>query len=88
MPSLQMPEPCSFYPVEDLPALGLKLVDLLVYKFRMELQGRRPIDPLIPPPGVKELMWSYKETYFNRKKKLYNFYFVYFLNDPLVSMVW
>jgi ATP-grasp in the biosynthetic pathway with Ter operon len=76
------------YPVEDLLALGLKLLDLLVYKFRVDFQHWRPVDPLNPPPGVKELMQSYKDTYFNRKKKLYNFYFAYFLNDPLVSTVW
>ena len=75
-------------PVEDLLALGLKLVDLLVYKFRVEFQGRGPVNPLNPPPGVKELMRSYRETYFNRKKKLYSFYFAYFFNDPFVSTVW
>jgi hypothetical protein len=67
---------------------GLKLIDLLVYKFRINVQGRSPIDPLNPPLSIGELMRSYKETYFNRKKKLYNFYFTYFFNDSLVSMFW
>jgi predicted ATP-grasp superfamily ATP-dependent carboligase len=76
------------YPVEDLLVFGLKLIDLLVYKFRINVQGRSPIDPLNPPLSIGELMRSYKETYFNRKKKLYNFYFTYFFNDSLVSMFW
>jgi biotin carboxylase len=76
------------YPLEDLLGLGLKLVDLLIYKFRVEFQGRRPVNPLNPPPSVKELIQAYKKTYFNRKKKLYNFYFIYFFNDPLASTVW
>ncbi|MGB7950156.1 MAG: ATP-grasp domain-containing protein [Candidatus Binatia bacterium] len=76
------------HPVEDLLGLGVKLADLVVYKFRINLQGRKPIDPLNPPPGVKELMRSYKETYFNRKNKVYDFYFASSFSDPLVSIVW
>jgi hypothetical protein len=76
------------HPVEDLLGLGFKLVDLLVYKFRVNLLGRKPIDPLNPPQSVEELARSYKETYFNRKRKVYDFYFANSFSDPLVSMIW
>ena len=76
------------HPVEDLLGLGVKLVDLLVYKFRVKLLGCKPIDPLNSPSCVTELMRSYHETYFNRKKKHYDFYFASSFNDPLVSIVW
>jgi carbamoyl-phosphate synthase large subunit len=75
-------------PVEDLLALALKLTDLLVYKFRVEFQGRRPVNPLNPPPSVTELIRSYKETYFSGEKKIYNLYHTHFFNDPLASVVW
>jgi biotin carboxylase len=76
------------HPVEDFLALGIRFVDLLVYKFRVNLQGRKPIDPLNSPLSVKELMRSYRATYFNRKQKFYDFYFASFFNDPMVSIVW
>jgi hypothetical protein len=76
------------HPVEDLLGLGLKLLDLLFYKFRVNLLGLKPIDPLNSPLGVKELMRSYKDTYFNRRKKVYDFYFANCFSDPLVSLVW
>ncbi len=75
-------------PIEDLLALGLKLADLLIYKFRVEFQGRRPVNFLNPPPGLKELLRSYKDTYFNQKHKICNFYHRYFLDDPLACLVW
>ena len=70
------------HPVEDVLGLGIKLVDLLVYKFRVNLRGRKPIDPLNHPPSVEELMRSYKKTYFNRKKKVYDFYFSRLFQRP------
>jgi hypothetical protein len=75
-------------PVEDLLGLGLKLLDLVAYKFRVNLLGREPIDPLNAPPSVKELIRSYQETYFSRKRKVYDFYFASSFSDPLVSMIW
>jgi hypothetical protein len=76
------------HPVEDLLGLGVKLLDLLVYKFRVNVLGRMPIDPLNHPLSVEELMRSYKKTYFNRKKKVYDFYFTSCFSDPLVSIIW
>lgn len=75
-------------PVEDLLALGVKLVDRLVYTFRINVRGRTPVDPLNPPPTVRELMKSYKQTYFNRRRKMYNPFFTHFFQDPLASVTW
>jgi len=75
-------------PVEDLLALGGKLVDRLVYTFRINVRGRAPVDPLNPPPSLKELMKSYKQTYFNRRRKMYNLYFTHIFQDPLASVIW
>jgi hypothetical protein len=75
-------------PLEDLLGLGLKLADLLIYKFRVEFRGRRPVNFLNPPPGLKEILRSYKATYLNQEKKIYNFYHTYFFDDPLASLVW
>lgn len=75
-------------PVEDLLALGLKLIDLLVYKLRVNFRWRKFENPLNSPARIKELMRTYKETYFSRKKKLYNLYFAYVFNDPFASSIW
>jgi predicted ATP-grasp superfamily ATP-dependent carboligase len=75
-------------PIEDSLGLGFKLLDLLVYRFRIGRQGKTPIDTLNPPMTLKELIESYKQTYFNRKKKVFNPYFRYFFQDPLVSVLW
>ena len=75
-------------PVEDLLGLGFKLLDLLVYKLRIKVLGKVPIDPLNPPMALKEIFQSYKETYLNNKEKVFNPYFRYFFQDPLVSIWW
>ncbi len=75
-------------PVEDLLGLGFNLLDLLVYNWRIKVLGKTPIDPLNPPMALKEIFQSYKETYFNNKEKVFNPYFRYFFQDPLVSILW
>jgi biotin carboxylase len=75
-------------PIEDMLGLGFTLLDLLVYKFRIGIRAETPVDPSNPPMALKELLQSYKETYFNGKKKLFNPYFTYFFQDSLVSTLW
>jgi biotin carboxylase len=75
-------------PVEDALALGFKLLDLFVYKFRVGIQGESPIDPSSPPMTLSEIGHSYKKTYLNVKKKVFDPYFRYFLQDPVVSILW
>ena len=74
-------------PVEDMMGLVFKLLDLLVYNFRTGILRKTPIDPLNSPATLKELIRSYKATYFTRRK-VFNPYFRYFLQDPLVSLLW
>jgi len=75
-------------PLEDMLGLGFKVLDLVIYKFRICLLRKTPIDPLNPPLSLKELIHSYKHTYFDGKKKVFNPYFRYFFQDPLVSILW
>jgi predicted ATP-grasp superfamily ATP-dependent carboligase len=75
-------------PIEDLFGLAFCLLDKLVYKFRTEFLGRTPIDSSNPPMALKQIFHSYKRTHFNGHKKVFNPYFRYFLQDPLVSILW
>jgi biotin carboxylase len=75
-------------PIEDMLGLGFKLLDLFIYKFRIGVLGKVPIDPSNPPMSLMEIMQSYRETYLNGKEKVFNPYFKYFLQDPLVSVLW
>lgn len=75
-------------PVEDVMRLCFNLLDLVIYKFRVNVQGKTPLDPLYPPNPIGTLVASYAKTYLNRKKKVFNPYFRYFFEDPLVSILW
>jgi predicted ATP-grasp superfamily ATP-dependent carboligase len=75
-------------PIEDLLGLGVRFLDRLIYKFRIEVQKKVPLDPFNPPMAMKELVDSYKQTYLNGKRKFFNPYFRFFFRDPLVSVLW
>jgi hypothetical protein len=75
-------------PVEDVLALGLKLLDLFIYKFRVNILGKSPVDPSSPPMTLREIFRAYRKTYFNGKKKVFDPYFKYFFRDPVVSILW
>ena len=76
------------HPIEDFAGLVFKLLDLLIYKFRIGLLGRAPLDSSNPPIALKELFHSYKETYLSGKNRLSNPYFKHFFHDPVVSILW
>ena len=75
-------------PIDDLTGLCLGLIDLLIYRFRIGVQGKAPLDPLNPPMHLRELIRSYKDTYFGAKPRAFNPYFRYFFQEPLVSILW
>jgi hypothetical protein len=75
-------------PVEEAIGVMVGLLDLLIYKFRTRLLGKSPIDPSNTPASLKAVLQSYRECYFNGKKKVFNPYFRYFSQDPLVSILW
>lgn len=75
-------------PVEDMMGLGIRLLDLLIYRVRVGVQKHAPLDSFNAPMALKGLLRSYWQTYFTGKKKLFNPYFRYFFRDPLVSILW
>lgn len=76
------------HPVEDMLGFVFKLLDLLIYRIRIGLLGRTPVDVNNPPFPVKKLLRLYRKTYLSRKKKVLDPYFTYFFQDPLVSILW
>ena len=75
-------------PVEEAIGVMVGFLDLLIYKFRTRLLGKIPIDPFNKPTSFGEIIQSYRQTYFNGKEKIFNPYFSYFFQDPLVSLLW
>jgi biotin carboxylase len=75
-------------PIGTILGLGFNLLDLLIYKFRIGIQGRSPVDSSNPPMALKELIQHCKQTYFNGKKRVLSPYFKHFVQDPLVSILW
>jgi len=77
-----------FDPIEDLLALGFKLLDRLAYGARVGFRREAPVDPLHPPMTLKELAQSYRRPYLCEGDKIFSPYFRYFFQDPLVSILW
>jgi hypothetical protein len=75
-------------PVEDMISLWIKLLDLAVYKARARFGSANVADPLNAPMSVRQLLKSYKETYWDNEKRIYNLYFKHFSSDPLASLTW
>ena len=75
-------------PVRDAMELGFELFDLLIYKFRIGLLRKKPLDPLNQPMSMRERVEALKENYFSDKEKIYNPTLKYFSQDPLASVLW
>lgn len=75
-------------PVEDAVKFGLALLDLLIYRFRIRLLRKDPIDRSNPAMSLTGLIQSVKQTYFSGGIKSSDLYAKYFLQDPLVSLIW
>jgi len=75
-------------PVGTVLGLVFNLLDLLIYRFRIGIQGKAPLDSSNPPMALKELIQHCKRTYFNGEKRIFSPYFKYFFQDPLVSILW
>jgi hypothetical protein len=75
-------------PVEDLQLLAFQVVDRLVYGFRTRLLRRDTVDQLSPPPSIAAQLRSFTGTYFGNRERVFDPYFRYFLQDPLVSLIW
>ena len=89
-------EPVQKYPVgmtfadpaEDMVKLGLALTDLLIYRFRIGFLGKDPIDRSNPAMTLRGLIRSARQAYFSGANRSPNLYTKYFLQDPLVSIIW
>jgi biotin carboxylase len=75
-------------PVEDVMLLGLQIMDLLMYRFRVGIRGIAPVDPLSAPPPLGALLRTFGQTYGSRRRKVWDPYFGHFFQDPLVSVLW
>ena len=74
--------------VEDMLGLGFRLADLLVYRLRIDVCGKTPVDPSNPPLTLRDLVRSYGYTYLGGRKRVFDPYTRYALRDPLVSLLW
>lgn len=74
-------------PIEDALQLGLWTLDFLFYKFRTGILERSPVDPLKSPMAPREIIQSYKATYFNGSRKVFSPYCRHCLQDPIVSVL-
>lgn len=75
-------------PVEHAVRFALALVDLLIYRFRIEFLGKAPMDRTNPAMSLKELIGSLRQTYFSGRPRISNIYTKYFFEDPVVSVIW
>jgi glutathione synthase/RimK-type ligase-like ATP-grasp enzyme len=75
-------------PVEDVQLLGFQLLDRLVYRVRTGVLGRPTVDALSTPPAVAAQVRSFLDTYAGRRHRVFDPYFRYFFQDPLVSLIW
>jgi glutathione synthase/RimK-type ligase-like ATP-grasp enzyme len=75
-------------PVEDLQLLLYQLVDRLVFLARTGPLRHNPVDRLSPPPTIARQVRSFAGTYTGAKARVFDPYFRYFLQDPLVSLIW
>ena len=75
-------------PVEHSVRVGLALADLLLYRFRIGILGREPIDRSHSPMSLKELVLWIRETHFSERKRVWSPYTKYFFQDPIVSILW
>jgi len=75
-------------PIEDIQLLGLQLLDLLVYKFRVSILRSATIDRFSSPKSFSEQIQSFMRTYLSGKEKVFDPHFRFFLHDPVVSILW
>ena len=75
-------------PVEDMMVMVFQLLDLTAYKFRTRIIGKAALDLWNRPPSLKQLFRSFVRAYFGSHRKIVDPYFRYFLQDPIVSLLW
>jgi biotin carboxylase len=75
-------------PMEDLLSFGFGILDRLMYTLRTRLLRMETLDRLSVPLSLSDLVRSYTRSYFNGRDKVFDPYFKYFFEDPVVSFLW
>ncbi len=75
-------------PVEDAVSVAMALMDILIYRLRIGILGKEPIDRSIPAMSLRELIQSLRQTYFSDRHRVSSLYTKYFFQDPFVSIIW
>jgi biotin carboxylase len=75
-------------PIENTMTLGVALLDLVIYRFRIGFLGKEPIDRSNPAMSLRELIQSVRQTYFSGGNRTSSLYTKYFFQDPLVAIIW
>ena len=75
-------------PMEDVFGLSFWILDQVFYKCRTRILGKKPTDAFNAPMSLKEMVESFKQTYSGGHEKIFDPHFRYFLQDPVVSILW
>jgi predicted ATP-grasp superfamily ATP-dependent carboligase len=75
-------------PVEDVLSFCFGFFDRVVYGLKRRVFATASLDRLSVPLSIKELIRSYKDTYLNKKRKVFDPYFTNFVEDPVVALLW
>ena len=75
-------------PIEDVELFGLQLIDLAAHRLRTQIARRPVLDRSVPTLSFVEQCRSFLGTYRNRQRKVWDPYFRYFFQDPIVSLLW
>ena len=75
-------------PIEDVADLAAELVDLGIYRARVDLLKKPPLDPANPPLSLRERFTALRAEYFGDRKRLFSPYVRYGLEDPLPALIW
>lgn len=75
-------------PVEDLQLLGLQLADVVAWHVRTRVLGRAPLDRSTAPLPVIELLRAFARTYRGGRRRVWDPYSRYFLQDPVAALLW
>lgn len=75
-------------PFADFMNFFVELADLAVYRCRTKVLRRRSVDPASAPPGLAEMLRTYRDEYFGPHQRVYHPSFRYVLQDPRPCLLW
>ena len=75
-------------PVEDVQVLFLNILDLMIHKIRARSRRAASVDSFSCPAPLKQQIQSFVQVYSNKQRRVFDPHFKYFLQDPVVSILW